>query len=63
MLAEPVGEDIAGPQTANPTGWRWTVDLAPPFRSRTGETLQRIDAVRKALAVINNLVLPLVPKI
>jgi hypothetical protein len=46
-------------QTANPTGWRWTVDLVPPLKSRTGEALLRADAVRKALAVINNLAFPL----
>ena len=46
-------------QTANPTGWKWTVVPVPPLKSRTGEALLRADAVRKALAVINNLVLPL----
>jgi hypothetical protein len=45
-------------QSIDPKGWRWTVDLAPPLRSRTGVTLQRADAVRRVLAVINNLVLP-----
>jgi hypothetical protein len=43
-------------QTANPTGWRWTVELVPPLKSKTGEN--RADAVRRALAIINNLVLP-----
>ena len=45
-------------QTASPTGWRWTVELAPPLRSRTGQTIDRAEAVRKALAAIDNLVPP-----
>jgi hypothetical protein len=51
-------------QTINPKGWRWTVELAPPLKNRTGVMLQRADAVRRALGVINHLVLPTeIPKI
>ena len=46
-------------QTANPTGWRWTVELVPPLKSRTGQVFHRDDAVRKALAVIHGIVLRL----
>ena len=42
-------------QTANPTGWRWTVELTPPLRTRTGESSRREDALRKALAIIDGL--------
>jgi hypothetical protein len=49
-------------QTASPTGWRWTVELVAPLKKRTGVTNQRAEAVRKALAVIDNLVLPPMPK-
>ena len=42
-------------QTANPTGWRWTVDLSPPHKSRTGHTPRRDAAVRKAQHVIDRL--------
>jgi hypothetical protein len=45
-------------QTANPTGWRWTVELLPPLKSRTGDTLTRAGAVRRALAVIDKLDVP-----
>jgi hypothetical protein len=41
--------------TANPTGWRWTVELLPPLRSRTGDTLTRAAGVREALAAIDKL--------
>jgi len=49
-------------QTSNPTGWRWTVELVPPLRSRTGETADRESAVRKARTVIDNLILASQPK-
>ena len=42
-------------QTANPSGWRWTVELVSPLKNRTGTTAFRDAAVRKALAVINSL--------
>src|SRR3954451_25321107 len=42
-------------QTANPRGWRWTVELDPPRRSRTGESLSRTEGLRKALSVIDKL--------
>jgi hypothetical protein len=42
-------------QTANPTGWRWTVELAPPRRNRTGEARSRKAALAKALSVIDDL--------
>ena len=42
-------------QTANPTGWRWTVDLLPPHKSRTGDSHRRDDAVLKAQHVIDKL--------
>jgi len=42
-------------QTANPTGWRWTVELTPPFRTRTGAAPTKAAAIRKALSVIDKL--------
>ena len=42
-------------QTANPTGWHWTVDLSPPHKSRTGDTPRR-DGVRKAQYAIDRAV-------
>ena len=48
--------------TANPSGWSWTVELLPPRRNRTGHTLTRASAVREALAVIDKLDPPAVPK-
>jgi len=42
-------------QTANPTGWRWTVELAPPQKSRTGVTQHRATAVAKVIATIDSL--------
>jgi hypothetical protein len=41
--------------TAHPSGWRWTVELLPPLRTRTGDTLTRM---RRALAVIDKLDAP-----
>ena len=49
-------------QTANPTGWRWTVELPPPLKPRTGETSTRASAVRRALAVINKSLEPIPEK-
>ena len=49
-------------QTLNPFGWRWTVELPAPSRNRTGETFTRDAAVRRAMAVIDKLDLPLIPK-
>jgi hypothetical protein len=43
-------------QTANPTGWQWTVILSPPLRSKTGKASRKEVAVSKAIATINNLV-------
>jgi len=42
-------------QTANPAGWRWTVELDPPLRTRTGEAATRDAAIRKALSAIDSL--------
>jgi len=42
-------------QTANPTGWRWTVELPSPLKNRTGEALSRDWAVKKAMSIIDNL--------
>ena len=42
-------------QTANPTGWHWTVDLLPPHKSRAGDTPRRDEAVLKAQHVIDKL--------
>jgi hypothetical protein len=42
-------------QTANPTGWRWTVELLPPQRTRTGDAFSKELAVRRAIAVIDKL--------
>jgi len=42
-------------QTANPTGWHWTVDLSHPHKTRAGDTLRKDDAVRKAQHAIDGL--------
>jgi hypothetical protein len=42
-------------QTANPTGWRWTVDLPPPQRTRSGNAFSKSDAVLQAIAAIDKL--------
>jgi hypothetical protein len=42
-------------QTASPRGWRWTVELPPPQRTRTGHTYSRSDAVLAAKAAIDKL--------
>ena len=53
MELEHKGIKYSEVQTANPTGWRWSVDLTPPHKSRTGETPRRVDAVLKAQHVID----------
>ena len=42
-------------RTANPSGWRWTVDLPPPQRIRAGNTFSKTDAVLRAIAAIDKL--------
>ena len=42
-------------QTAAPTGWRWTVELALPRKNRTGQAHSREAAVKRALALIDSL--------
>ncbi len=42
-------------QTASPRGWRWTIELSPPQRTRTGHTYSRTDAILRAKAVIDKL--------
>jgi hypothetical protein len=40
-------------QTANPTGWKWTVQL-DCNRTRTGETISKAAAIYKAKMTINS---------
>ena len=55
MELEHKGTKYTVVQTASPTGWRWTVDLLPPHKSRTGDSPRRDDAVLKAQHVIDKL--------
>jgi hypothetical protein len=55
MELEHKGISYSVVQTANPTGWHWTVELALPYKTRTGDTLRRDDAVRKAQHAIDGL--------
>jgi hypothetical protein len=48
-------------QSANPTGWRWIVELLPPQRTRTGDAFTKALAVRRAIAAIDKLE-PRIPK-
>jgi len=42
-------------QTLSPRGWRWTIDLPPPQRTRTGHTYSKAEAVLRAKAEIDKL--------
>jgi hypothetical protein len=42
-------------QTAAPTGWRWSIELTPPLKSRCGQSHSRGGAIRKAQSVIDKL--------
>ncbi len=44
-------------QTISPTGWKWTVDLLPLQKSRTGDTFSKEDGVRRARAVIDQVII------
>jgi hypothetical protein len=49
------GVNFSVVQTASPTGWKWTVDLPPPQRTRSGNAFSRAEAVLQAIAVIDSL--------
>jgi hypothetical protein len=42
-------------QTANPTGWKWTVELGNG-RTKTGDTFSRVNGIRLALLAIDRAV-------